>query len=94
METDGTNSWLPGDWDGEPEKPETWVYKGPLLGQIAEVEVAVDSYNGKENNKVSRYICRVPQCAQSFLSCRTHLICLRRAEEIFHGSQWSCNVLG
>lgn len=67
MDTDnGVDFWLPGDWDGEQGKAETYIYRGPLTGQVAEIELAVDSYMGKANNKVSRYICRVKDCAQKF----------------------------
>lgn len=66
LDTDGISSWLPGAWDGDVTDAASLAYKGPMLGQIAEVELAVDSYNGKENNKVGRYICRVPDCATKF----------------------------
>ena len=66
METDGAASWFPGEWDGEEGKAETYKYRGPLVGQEAEIELGIDSYLGKENNKVSRYLCRVAQCAQKF----------------------------
>lgn len=71
METDGKESWLPGQWDGDASKfkeddPSTWVYKGPLVGRVAKVEVAVDNYNGKDNNKVRRYFCAVADCATKF----------------------------
>lgn len=80
METNGTESWIPtmskdGAWDGDPakydaENPDTWVYKGPLIGRIAKVEVAVDSYKGKENNKIRRYFCAVADCATKFPKIR------------------------
>lgn len=75
METDGTNSWIPGDWDGDPAKfnPDdvtTWKYKGPLIGRTGKVEVAVDNYNGKDNNKIRRYFCAVPDCATKFPKIR------------------------
>jgi hypothetical protein len=71
METDGQNSWLAGAWDGDPAKfqendPATWVYKGPLVGRIGKVEVAVDNYQGRDNNKIRRYFCNVPDCATKF----------------------------
>jgi len=75
METDGNDSWLPGQWDGDPTKfkeddASTWVYKGPLVGRTAKVEVAVDNYNGRDNNKVRRYFCAVPDCATKFPKIR------------------------
>lgn len=71
METDGATSWLPGEWNGNPasfkeDDPTTWVYKGPLLGRKAKVEVAVDNYNGRDNNKIRRYFCAVADCATKF----------------------------
>jgi hypothetical protein len=81
METDGANSWIPGSWDGDPAKfkeddPKTWVYKGPLVGRTGKVAVVVDSYNGKDNNKIDRYFCAVPDCATKFPKIRhiEHLV--------------------
>jgi len=34
------------------------------------VEVAVDNYNGKDNNKIRRYFCAVPDCATKFPKIR------------------------
>lgn len=67
LETDGKDSWLAGDWDGDaakfdPNKPETWKYKGPLVGRTADVELGVDSYGAK----VRRYFCAIPDCASKF----------------------------
>ena len=61
---------LPGNWDGDIAKfkeddPTTWVYDGPLIGRDAQVEIANDTFNGKVNNKVKRYICAVPDCDTS-----------------------------
>lgn len=75
METDGKDSWLPGEWNGDAAKfkeddPTTWVYKGPLVGRIGKVEVAVDNYNGKDSNKIRRYFCAVPDCATKFPKIR------------------------
>lgn len=75
METDGTASWLAGAWDGDPAKfkeddPTTWSYKGPLVGRVGKIEVAVDNYNGKDNNKIRRYFCAIPQCEQKFPKVR------------------------
>jgi hypothetical protein len=71
LETDGKSSWLPGVWDADPAKfnaddPSTWVYKGPLVGRVAKVEIAVDNYNGRDNNKVRRYFCAVADCKTKF----------------------------
>lgn len=85
METDGKESWIPGDWDGDPAKfkeddPTTWVYKGPLAGRIGRVEVEVDNYNGKDNNKIRRYFCAVQDCASKFPKIK-HLEQLNKKSE-------------
>jgi hypothetical protein len=72
LEDQGNGQYaLPGTWDGDlagfkEHDPSTWKYDGPLLGRDAQVEVAVDTYEGKENNKIKRYICAVPDCATKF----------------------------
>jgi hypothetical protein len=58
---------IPGNWDGDVTKfkeddPSTWKYDGPLLGRDGQVEVGVDTYEGKESNKIRRYICAVEGC--------------------------------
>lgn len=85
METDGQSSWLPGDFEADkanynPDKPETWKYQGPLVGRIAKIEVAVDSYQGKENNKIRRYFCAVTDCATKFPK-------IRHSENLLKGSK-------
>lgn len=66
METDGKASWFPGDWEGEEGKAETYKYNGPLTGQVMEAEVAITVFNGKDVNKVRRYLCAIKDCAQKF----------------------------
>lgn len=75
METDGTESWMPGTWDKDKAKyvegdPNTWTYNGPLVGRTAKVEIAVDNYNGRDNNKIRRYFCAVADCATKFPKIR------------------------
>jgi hypothetical protein len=75
METDGDSSWLPGEWNGDPAKfkeddPSTWVYKGPLVGRVAKLEIAVDNWQGRDNNKIKRYFCAVADCATKFPKIR------------------------
>lgn len=75
METDGKDSWLAGEWNGDLAKfkeddPTTWVYKGPLVGRSGKVEVAVDNYNGKDNNKIRRYFCAITDCTTKFPKVR------------------------
>lgn len=57
---------IPGIWDGEQGKAETYTYKGPLTGKVGKVEVAIDTYNGKQSNKIRRYFCAVDSCAQLY----------------------------
>ena len=62
---------IPGIWDADPAKfkaddASTWVYQGPLLNKELQAELYIDSYNGKENNKILRFICAVPQCETKF----------------------------
>lgn len=72
LEDQGNGQYaLPGTWDGDPssfkeDDPSTWKYDGPLVGRDAQVEVAIDTYEGKENNKIKKYICAVPDCATRF----------------------------
>jgi len=65
IEGDGKDYWLPGQWDGDAAKfkeddPTTWSYKGPLVGRIGKVELAVTSYNNKERNEIRRYFWNTP----------------------------------
>lgn len=58
---------LPGTFDNDPikfdpQKPETWVYQGPLLNKTLKAELTVDEYG----NKVSRFLCDIPNCAERF----------------------------
>lgn len=82
METDGNDYWLPGTWDNDPnfnpEVADSYAYKGPLLGQVAKIELAVDSYQGKDNNKVRRYFCAVDDCETKFPEIRHSQDLLKR----------------
>lgn len=60
---------FPGEFIVPPGKdsknPENWDYKGPLLGQTGQLEVAeVTGNNGKVYVNVKRYLCRVPGCKE------------------------------
>lgn len=57
---------IPGIWDGEEGKPETYVYKGPLTGKVGKIEVALDTYNGKQYSKVRKYFCAIDNCDQLY----------------------------
>lgn len=75
METDGKESWMPGAWNGDPAKykeddPDTWVYKGPLVGRVAKVILAVRTYNNKQSNAIERYFCNVTDCESKFPKIR------------------------
>jgi hypothetical protein len=78
METDGQkdgNSWLPGEFYGydanhKEDDITTWEYKGPLVGRVAKIEIAVGNYQGRDNNKIKRYFCALPDCAVKFPKIR------------------------
>ncbi len=79
LDTDGKDSWLPGSFDGEPSAdPKTLPYKGPLVGRTGKIIVAVDNYNGKDSNKVERYICAIADCASKFPKIRHSVDLLKR----------------
>lgn len=66
---------FPGIFDAEPDKfdpnnPETWVYAGPLVGKVAQWEVGVKEYNGREQQEIRRFICAVSNCAERFPDIR------------------------
>jgi hypothetical protein len=85
METDGKDSWIPGTWDADKAKfkeddASTWVYQGPIVGRIAKVEIAVENFNGKDTNRVRRYICAVADCASKFPKVRHSADLLKRSK--------------
>jgi hypothetical protein len=61
MESDGKGGFsIPGTFDsGKPEfredDPSTWEYSGPLTGKTGKVEVTIDNYQGRDNNKIRAY---------------------------------------
>lgn len=69
----GDTPAIPGLW-GESKpgfdatKPETWVYEGPLLGKTAQWDIVIGDYQGRPNNQVMRFVCKVPDCATKFPS--------------------------
>lgn len=84
METDGNEYWLPGSWDSEANfdqnNAETYKYVGPLVGRVAKVEVGMDSYNGKDTNKVRRYFCAVDDCETKFPEIKHREDLLKRSK--------------
>lgn len=67
----GSDPSIPGAFDGNPatfneQNPETWVYVGPLTNKVATWEIGEGSYNGKPKNEIIKFICAVPNCAESF----------------------------
>ncbi len=62
-EVNGDFEW-PGDFDGPDDDPTKWQYRGPLLGQTAQIMlIQADNTKGSDVNKVKFYVCKVPGCA-------------------------------
>lgn len=62
---------IPGTWDGDKSKFKaddfsTYVYSGPLLNRVCKVELIEHDYQGKKSNKIRKFFCNVPQCAERF----------------------------
>lgn len=53
---------IPGEFEGPDEDMTRWAYKGPMLGKTAEIDLALDSYEGKDRNAILRFYCQVPEC--------------------------------
>jgi len=58
------NVEFPGDFNGPEDNPEKWEYVGPLLGQQAQLYLIQSEYNGKQNNKIKMYVCRIQGCSE------------------------------
>jgi hypothetical protein len=55
---------FPGDFDGPESEPDKWQYRGPLLGQQAQVYVVqVDDTKGGVRNAIKYYVCKVQGCS-------------------------------
>jgi hypothetical protein len=64
----GNVEW-PGDFAGPDDDPTKWQYTGPLLGQVGQVYVVQSEYNGKPNNKVKFFVCKIgPTCTHKHSS--------------------------
>lgn len=62
---------LPGIWDTDKAKFKaddfsTYVYSGPLINKVGKIELIESEYQGKKNNKVRKFFCQIPQCAERF----------------------------
>lgn len=55
---------FPGDFDGPEDQPDKWQYRGPLLGQQAQLYLIQSDYQGRVNNKTKYYVCKVPGCVE------------------------------
>lgn len=65
-DNDPQEASLPGEFQGDPNNLETMHYVGPLVGQIAKIELAsVPGDNGRTYTNIKRYFCRVPNCTVS-----------------------------
>lgn len=56
---------FPGDFDGPEDDPTKWEYRGPLIGQQAQLYIIQgDNGQGGVNNKVKYYVCKVAGCVE------------------------------
>ena len=71
MEDYGTDhAKIPGIWDTDKGKfvagkYDTYTYSGPLVNQICRAEVIESEFNGKKNNKIKKFFCKVDKCAEN-----------------------------
>ena len=68
---EGTNGDVefPGDFDGPEDDPTKWQYRGPLVGQQAQIYlVQSDNTKGGIANKIKYYICKVAGCTEKHSS--------------------------
>jgi len=60
---------FPGDFDGPEDDPTKWQYRGPLVGQQAQIYlVQADNTKGGIANKIKYYICKVAGCTEKHSS--------------------------
>ena len=55
---------LPGGFEGEPNDPKTWQYKGPLMGKTFEAECFTSTYNNRDSLKIKQIRCKVVGCKE------------------------------
>lgn len=70
-EYDSDRPRIPGIWDTDKNKFKvgaygTYVYSGPLLNKVGKIELIESEFQGKKNNKIRKFFCNVPQCAERF----------------------------
>jgi len=60
---------FPGDFDGPEDDPTKWQYRGPLVGQQAQIYlVQADNSKGGIKNAVKYYVCKVAGCVEKHSS--------------------------
>lgn len=60
---------FPGEFDGPEDQPDKWQYRGPLLGQQAQLYIIQgDNGKGGVNNKVKYYVCKIAGCTEKHSS--------------------------
>lgn len=60
---------FPGEFDGQEDDPTKWQYRGPLLGQQAQIYlIQGDNGKGGVNNKIKYYVCKIPGCTEKHSS--------------------------
>jgi hypothetical protein len=58
---------FPGEFDGPEDQPDKWQYRGPLLGQQAQLYVIQSGDNGN-NNAIKYYVCKIAGCVEKHSS--------------------------
>lgn len=64
----GDDFEFPGEFDGPEDQPDKWEYRGPLLGQQAQLYIVQTDYQGKPQTKVKYYVCNLPGCVEKHSS--------------------------
>lgn len=59
-------------------KPETWDYRGPLMGKTGQVEIGHKLFNGKPQVRPRRWFCAVPDCDKAYPTIRHSLNLIRQ----------------
>lgn len=57
----------PNAWQGNPDDISTMKYQGPMLGQVAKVEVIEEHKpNQRPRNNIKMFICAIPDCSTKY----------------------------